>query len=82
MSITHTTPTKKRLSNVVRYILKPINTKAFTIESNKILKLLVLEMKGFRYYRLWGKWNNKPKKSKGQKKSQRTRVRCKEPYKD
>ena len=66
-----TTPTmlSKRLLNSVLYVLKPMNAKTFKIETPKILKLLVLDMKGFRYYRTWGKWNDKPTKiQKGKQK--------------
>jgi hypothetical protein len=64
MFTTHIIPGKRKLSNVVHYVLKPMNARHFKIETRKMLKLLLLEMKGFRYYRLWGTWKNKPKKSK------------------
>jgi hypothetical protein len=48
--------TVSKIKRALYYVLKPMNAREFKIEDLRMLKLLVLDMKGFRYYRTWGKW--------------------------
>jgi hypothetical protein len=62
MSTIHTAPKNRRLRNVVRYMLKP-NILGLAMTTDDMKELLVLQMKGFRYHRMWGRWTDRPKKS-------------------
>jgi hypothetical protein len=59
MSTTRSTSNKKKLDKAIWYALKPMNAGGIKIENLSIFKFVALDMKGFKYHRLWGKWRKR-----------------------